>query len=70
VKEPSYNEIKRLKDLCMKGRRGDYISRDDQRFLENIYFGEYKQWWEANEREIKREIWDATKPFGSDMGWR
>jgi hypothetical protein len=65
VKTPTPEEIQRLKDLCMRGRRGEYIRREDTQFLEMVYFGKYEEWWEANKREIQQEVWDATKPFGA-----
>ena len=70
MQTPTPEEIERLKAIQKKGRRGEYVSRDDDAFLQTVYFGRYKDWWEQNKREIQREVFEATKPFGSDLGWR
>ena len=67
---PTPEEIERLKQIQMKGRLGQHVSRDDDAFLQTVYFGRYKKWWEENGRAIQREVFAATKPGGSDLGWR
>lgn len=65
MKEPSYREIKRLKQLRIKGKTGASLYLEDTKFLETIYFGKYSQWWKVHKNEIEAEVSEATKPFGA-----